>query len=260
MLSFKRPPNPERTGGAKLPMPFGGLDKLGVSFRRSEVVLIAGTPGAGKSTFAHIIAVKSEVPTLYIAADTSEWTMRVRTLATLSGLTQAEAEAGMLDTPDPEWWSGIDHIAWSFEAGPTVDYIALEAEAYAEVFGEYPEMIVVDNLIDAAEEDGGDEWGALRKTMKRLKRLARHTDSCVVVLHHVSEANSFNGAPARAAIQGKVAQLPALVITIGNLDGEHLHLGVVKYRYGRAADNGSYGCVMEFDGARMQLRDKVSRF
>lgn len=262
MLSFKRPAAAERAGGAKLPMPWATLDRLDVSLRRSEVSMIAGVPGAGKSSLALVYALRAKVPTLYIAADTSEWTMRVRTLAALTGKTQAFVEKALTDEPAFDWFAQADHIAWCFDAAPSIPSIRVELDAYNEVHGLYPELIVVDNLIDIAQGQG-DEWQALRATMKDLKVLARDVDAAVAVLHHVSEADGskFKGsnAPTRAAIQGKVAQLPALILTLDSVN-DQMYIGVVKNRYGQAAANGSYGVALEFDATRMQIGDRVLRF
>lgn len=263
MLSFVRPSRSAKEGGEKLPMPFKSLEQMGASLRRSEVSMLAGTPGSGKSSLALSLAIKAQVPALYVAADTSEWTMRVRTLAALSGKDQAICEKALLDEPDESWFSGANHIAWSFDSSPSIEQIRLELDAYDEVHGTVPHLIVVDNLIDVAQ-NAGDEWAALRATMKDLKVLARDTRASVLVLHHVSEADvrkfrsSF--APPRYAIQGKVSQLPALVLTLDSTAPHTMHLGIVKNRYGQASENGSYGPALQFNPSTMQISDHVVRF
>lgn len=262
MLSFKRPSSSDRTGGHKLPMPLKSLEKMGVAIRRSEVSMIAGVPGAGKSALAMNLALFAKVPTLYVAADTSEWTMRMRTLAALTGETQAMCERAMVNGLDPAAFADADHMAWVFESDPSIDAIRLEIAAYVEVHGVAPELVVVDNLIDISE-DGSDEWQALRRTMKGLKKLARQYDTAVLVLHHTSEASQIKilHAPPRSAIQGKVAQLPALILTVDNSrQPEVMAVGIVKNRYGMANPNGSYGPALEFDGSRMTVTDKRMRF
>lgn len=260
MLSFKRPSSQNRGGGHRLPMPFKSLAKLGVAIRRSELSMIAGVPGAGKSALALNLALKMGVPTLYVAADTSEWTMRIRTLACLHGIPQAVVEERLLKGEELDF-SGADHIAWCFDAEPTVSSIRVELEAFAEVHGVYPELIIVDNLIDIAQ-GSGDEWQMLRATMKELKVLARETDSAVVVLHHISEDNKiqFTLAPPRWAIQGKVNQLPALILTLGALVTGSIGVGIVKNRGDQANPNGAFGVTLDFDGSLMQITDKRHRF
>ena len=244
--------------GTSLPIPFKTLTDLGVQIRQSELTLIAGQPGVGKSSLALAIVVHAKVPTLYVCADTSEQTMRTRTAAMLSGVTQEEAERRMFS--DVSWARGIfeqtRHIAWSFDATPSLTSIEEEIAAYEEVHGLTPSLIVVDNLIDVAVE-GADEWGGLRQTMKRLKNLARETESAVLVLHHTSEAvTSIGLAPPRSALQGKVAQLPAVILTVDvRQDQEQMSVAVVKNRFGQANAAGNFGGWLDFIPARMLLQD-----
>ena len=78
----------------------------------------------------------------------------------------------------------------------------------------------------------------MRAVMKELKYLARATNAAVVVLHHTSEAVQGVPCQPRSAIQGKVAQLPALICTLGTV-GTSLGVASVKNRYGRADANGT---------------------
>lgn len=258
MLSFKRPCRPvDDPTQNKLPMALEGLADYGVYLRRSELTMFAGIPGAGKSSVALDIAIRTAVPTLYIAADTAEMTMRIRTLASITGLPQAECEAALeAGTGDDTWFDKAEHIAWCFDASPTIDSIYLEVDAFEEVHGQPPALIVVDNLSDVADSDG-DEWQVLRAMMKLLKILARDTQAAVLVLHHISEgADNFKGsnAPPRRAIQGKVSQLPALVVTLEFLEeASTMYFGIVKHRYGKFNKNGSYGPAMHFDPVRMRF-------
>jgi predicted ATP-dependent serine protease len=234
-------------------MPLTSLRTKGAELRRSEVSMIAGMPGAGKSALALHIAVHAQVPTLYFAADTSRHTMQVRTDAMLTGrpMTVAEEQPCGADV-----LSRSEHIAWSFDASPSSEDVRLEVAAFEEVHGMEPELIVVDNLIDLAE-GGGDEWQALRATMKELKVLARDTQSSVLVLHHVSEGlKNMLFAPPRSSIQGKVAQLPALILTLDSqTSAGSMTVGVVKNRYGAAAANGSYGVTLDIDLGSMSIQD-----
>ena len=79
-------------GGEPLPSIFREFDLNKVIIRRSEVSMIAGTPGAGKSTLALAIALRSKVPTLYVSADTNAHTMAMRLLSMITAKTQGDAE------------------------------------------------------------------------------------------------------------------------------------------------------------------------
>jgi hypothetical protein len=90
--------------------------------------------------------------------------------------------------------------------------------------------------------------------MKELKYLARATNSAVVVLHHTSEAITGTPCQPRSAIQGKVAQLPALICTLG-VSGGSMGVAVVKNRYGRANAEGTFVSWIEFLPEYMWLSD-----
>jgi predicted ATP-dependent serine protease len=189
-----------------------------IVFRRAEISMIAGTPGAGKSSVALALALRAKVPTLYVSADTNAHTMAMRLLSMITGKTQSEAEH-MLENDVADSREVINensgHIFWSFESSPTLDDLDQEVSAFEELWGCSPTLIVIDNLMDMAN-DGGEEFANMRSTLKELKYLARDTNAAVVVLHHTKE--SYTGTPCqpRSALQGMVAQLPALICTVGS--------------------------------------------
>ena len=77
-------------GGATLPVVWQSLAAQQIAIRYGEVSMIAGPPGAGKSTLALSLAVRAIVPTLYISADTHSHTMSLRLLALLTGRQQQD--------------------------------------------------------------------------------------------------------------------------------------------------------------------------
>ena len=226
-------------GGEPLPVLFRDFERNQIIFRRAEVALIAAAPGAGKSMLALSLALRTNVPTLYISADTNAHTMAMRLASMISGRSQGEVEGKLVS--DSGWTRQVlakgSHIHWSFESSPTLEDINEEVEAFEELWGCSPTMIIVDNLMDIAS-DGGEEFSTMRAIMKELKYLARATNACVVVLHHTSEAVPGTPCQPRSAIQGKVSQLPALILTLGQQGGS-LAVAVVKNRYGRADANGN---------------------
>ena len=226
-------------GGEPLPVPFKAFESTQIAIRRSELTMMAAVPGAGKSMLALAIALKTNVPTLYISADTNAHTMAMRLASMISGKSQGDVEK--LLTNDIGWTRAVlsrgAHIVWSFESSPTLEDIAEEVKAFEELWGQAPELIVVDNLMDVAT-DGGEEFASMRAIMKELKYLARATNAAVLVLHHTSEGVQGTPCQPRSALQGKVAQLPALILTLG-LVGTSLACAVVKNRYGKADANGT---------------------
>jgi predicted ATP-dependent serine protease len=249
----------KEVGGEPLPLTFKSLQQNEIVLRRAELNLIAGTPGAGKSSIALAIAVQAQVPTLYMSADTNAHTMGMRVVAMATGMTQSNAEQILKQDKDSaeNILKQFDYLRWSFESSPTLSDIDESVQAFETTWGTSPTLIVIDNLMDIAM-DGHEEFSGMRAAMKELKYLARDTNACVLVLHHTKEG--FIGTPCqpRSAIQGLVNQIPALILTIGQeIIGESIYLCVaaVKNRYGRADATGNTFTMLSFDPASMQLKD-----
>jgi RecA-family ATPase len=158
---------------------------------------------------------------------------------------------------DTGWTKAVlhraSHIVWSFESSPTLQDILEEVEAFEELWGVPPEAIFVDNLMDIAT-DGGEEFASMRAIMKELKYLARATNAGVIILHHTSEGVLGTPCQPRSALQGKVAQLPALICTLG-IVGTSMAIAPVKNRYGRADANANLTYWLSFNPEYMYVED-----
>ena len=248
-------------GGEPLPSVFRTFDANKVVIRRSEISMIAGTPGAGKSTLALAIALRAKVPTLYISADTNAHTMAMRLLSMIINKPQSEAEMLLVDDVENSRKTinnSSGHIFWSFESAPTLSDLDQEVEAFEELWGCAPTLIVIDNLMDIAN-DGGEEFAAMRSTIKELKYLARDTNAAVLLLHHTKE--SYVGSPCqpRSALQGMVAQLPALICTVGSDAPGFIAVAPVKNRYGKADPSGATAFWLQFNPELMDVSDIPER-
>lgn len=242
-------------GGEPLPPVFKAFENAKIVVRRAEVSMFAAVPGAGKSTLALALALEMKVPTLYICADTNAHTMAMRLASMISGKSQGDVE--YLLNNDLDWARTVlargAHIVWSFESSPTLEDIAEEVAAFEELWGCAPAAIFIDNLMDVAT-DGGEEFASMRAIMKEFKFLARDTNAAVVVLHHTSEAVSGDPCQPRSAIQGKVAQIPALICTLGVV-GSSMAIAPVKNRYGKADANGNYYTWLAWNPEFMYMKD-----
>jgi len=263
MKTLRRSIKKADVGGEPLPAPFQAFARAGIVLRRAEVTVIAGTPGAGKSTVALHIAAKLQMPTLYFSADTNAHTMAMRLIALSGKMTQAEAEVLMLNHPETaeSVLAENNHLYWSFESSPTLKDLDEEVSAFETMWGRSPTLIVVDNLMDIAM-DGHEEFGGMRQAMKELKFLARDTNACVLVLHHTQEGITGTPCQPRSALQGKVAQVPAMVLTVGqkmlpNQIDSYLCVAPVKNRYGKADQTGNSYVELSFDPASMYLEDVI---
>ena len=261
MRTLARAVGSKDIGGEPLPHIFRTFEANKVVIRRAEISMIAGTPGAGKSTLALALALRSKVPTLYVSADTNAHTMAMRLLSMITGKPQSDAELLLNDDVTGSRKiinEASGHIFWSFESAPTLADIDQEVLAFEELWGCAPTLIVVDNLMDIAN-DGGEEFAGMRSTIKELKYLARDTNAAVLVLHHTKESYVGNPCQPRSALQGMVAQLPALICTVGTNAPGYIAVAPVKNRYGKADPSGDTAFWLQFNPEIMDVSDIPER-
>lgn len=228
-------------------------------FYRGQLVLIAAGPGTGKSGLVLTQALLSGVTCLYFSADSDSFVQLSRSIAITYGCTLADAsqairdgnlgryEHALIDTP----------IRIIYDANPSLDTVASSVESYYELYGEFPQMIVVDNVTNV-RMDGGDEddpFSGLEGLMDYLHELARETEACVVGLHHVT--GSFNDAEKPiplSGVKGQITRVPEMVLTLHRVD-ESLRVSTVKNRAGRADPSGQSYAELQFNGDRMGISD-----
>ena len=260
MLSLTRAWSGATTKAAPLPDVWDTLKNKQVRFRRGQLTMVAAAPNAGKSMFALVYAIKAKVPTLFFSADTDVTTVMIRAASHVSGHAQITVEQN-LDVKSAYYDDSFEkmrHIQWVFDSSPSLDDIELEVKAYQELYGIAPQLIVVDNLMNVAAETD-NEWAGLRAIMMELHDLARNTEACVLVLHHVSEASEYGDGtypPARRSIHGKVSQLPSLMLTLGyDPLGKQLRVAAVKNRFGPNSADGKDWVALDANYAACQIGD-----
>lgn len=273
MLNLQRAWKSTTTKATPLPDVWKDLKEKQIRFRRGQVCMVAAAPNAGKSMFALIYAIKANVPTLFFSADTDIATVMMRTAAHISGHSQMLVEENLNKNPKyyDTKFDQVKNIQWVFDSSPSLDDIELEIKAYIELYGIAPELIVIDNLMNVVAESD-NEWAGLRAIMVDLHDMARQTEACVMVLHHVSEQTEYGSTtepPARRSIHGKVSQLPAMILTLGYEPIQNLlRVAAVKNRFGKHTADGrdyatlfvNYGSCQISDAdefGRMYRRDAV---
>ena len=260
MLDLSRAWGGVLTKATPLPDVWNCLAAKHIKFRRGQVCMVAAAPNAGKSMFALIYAMKAQVPTLFFSADTDTTTVMMRAAAQSSGHTQVSVEANLSNNSHhyDSHFAKFSHIKWVFDSNPSLDDIELEIKAYVELYGEAPELIVIDNLMNVSAETD-NEWAGLRAIMMELHDMARKTEACVLVLHHVSEQSEYgnpSNPPARRAIHGKVSQLPALILTLGYDPSQQvLRVAAVKNRFGPHTADASDFATLYVNYAACQIGD-----
>jgi KaiC/GvpD/RAD55 family RecA-like ATPase len=221
-----------------LPDVFTPLREAGIRPRRGTVTMFAGTPGSMKTFMVLYMLARMGLPTLFFSADTDSKTITKRAAAMLTGDTQDSVEASLRTDGGASFYADelerLSMIRWVFESDPTYRDLELETMAFAEAHGRYPEVIVVDNLMNVVGQNE-DEWGSMRDTTKAFKRLVRFTDAALFVLHHMAERRTDNTSPApRSDLQGKVSQLPETILSLAFDGTSELKVAPVKNRFGPA--------------------------
>jgi len=243
--------------GEPIPAVFEELMVEGADIRMGEMTLIASAPGVGKSLIAVTLAVKAGVPTLFFSADTRPFTTGVRIGAMLTGRTIAEVDHAMRNGQKQEYVNLMSdktpHISWQFKSCPTVKEIEQDVAAFAVKWGDYPHLIVVDNLRNVYSDE--DDYTGFRHNIEALNILSAETGSAVVVLHHLTGSYD-DGAqiPPLSALEGKVSKLPSMVLNLFNGNRGDIGCAIVKNRYGAANPAGRLYVFFSTDLERVQIR------
>jgi len=238
--------------GESLPTVFQQLADMGAHFRRGQLSLVAAAPGGGKSAVASHLALKMTyddvfeqgVPTLYFSADSDRGTLGVRLAAGVLNKHLTDVEA-LIESDDPETWAQIEkaleHVWFNWDPCPGLHDIEKEIEAYVEVMGEYPHLIIVDNLKNLVPDAAGQRHEEYDQIMEWLKILASETKAHVLVLHHVTGMYENGNEPIPLnGLLGKPGKACRLILTLYMVerDPDVMGLCIVKNSNGKADASG----------------------
>lgn len=248
--------------GEPLPDVFPALGKLGAHLRRGQLSLWAAAPGGGKSAVASEIVLKmrradgSKPKVMYFSADSDKGTLGTRLVAGVTGMHLMDAEEALQDPQSPVWAqveSELDNVWFNWNSSPGFSDIEGELAAYCEVTGEYPDLIVFDNLKNLVPDSGGAAHEQYDEMMEWLKILAIETKSHVMVLHHVT-GNWENGdepIPLNGLL-GKPGKACRLIMTLYMVqrDPDVLGMCIVKNSNGKADGSGRLRVSCPWDPSR----------
>jgi len=153
-------------------------------------------------------------------------------------------------------------IRFNYSASPTLDQIETSMRSYEEVYGDFPALVVIDNVTNVRTGGDNDEdpFSGLESLMDYLHDMARSTAACVVGLHHVT--GPFNDADKPiplSGVKGQIARVPEMVLTLHKESDDFgptlLNISTVKNRGGKADPSGNDFVCLEFSGDTMQIKD-----
>lgn len=207
-------------------------------FRGSQVTVIGGEPGAQKSGFATWLVARWNLPTLFFSADTDQATAVARLIGAASGAPYTTVMQAF-NTGNEGFYEDILeklNVNFSYKPDPDLEDIWAEVDAYVEAWDSFPRVIVIDNLLDVMPPSGDNETSGYKAILLEVKKLARRTGACVLILHHMREESVREGRrehpPSRARLMGRVSQTPENVLSVALVDGEVLAVCPVKHRGG----------------------------
>lgn len=252
-------------GGEPIPTGWKALDNAGIVFRRGQLVLIAAGPGTAKSALTLAMTIQSEVPSMIFSADSDAFTQMTRAISMLTGLDLSETTEMVLhDTIPDDIADQMSSVALriDYESSPSSDDMEEILEAYWELYGEYPTIIVIDNItnVDGVGGDDTDYSAGLEGLMDYLHSMARETAACVIGLHHVKgEYNNGDKPIPLSGVKGQIGRVPEMILTLHKrpLDDDTMILCIskVKVRGGQPDPTGMTWAELEFIGKKMSFKD-----
>lgn len=238
-----------------------GFHTRDVKLRRGSITLIGAAPGVGKSVMALVIALRSGLQTQYHAMDSDPNSVLVRLVSSAVPIhmSQAEQEVAQDGMYAQMVYDQVNWIDFQFPSSPDVDELVRRTWAHAEIHGRFPELIVVDNLMDI--DFDGFEKDAHPWIVKQLEKLAARTEAAVLILCHVTgEYESGDRPIPQSGFLYKIAKKATLALTLYHRSATELVVSVVKNRWGEADASGTrVQVVLARDYGRMQITDVDER-
>jgi len=254
------------SAGDPLPTVWKSLESRGTRFLRGQLCLVCAGPGVGKSALILNYALKAKVPTLYFSADSDAFTQLSRSLSIVTGepmdKTTKMVRDGDLGSADNEF-ADIP-IRFNYSASPTLTQIESSMRSYEEVYGDYPALVIVDNItnVRTGGDHDDDPFSGLEALMDELHVMARFTGACVIGLHHVTGGYNDADRPIPlSGVKGQIARVPEMVLTLHKVaeqfGPDSLRVSTVKNRGGKSDPSGQEWVGLDFSGDTMSIKEVV---
>lgn len=235
------------------------LYQLGLNARIGDVIMIAGRSGGQKSGFALWWVQNMGLDTLYMSGDMTAPEAASRLAASTTGTPARQVLADFAAGNLAPYTEALNASRVSFAFGQPITWEAIigNVEAAVEARNAYPEVIVIDNLMDMA--GGESDYAAQTAAMQDLTGLARATGATLLILHHASEKGvdvDLSAPPARRTIKNGLSEKPQIVLGVQFVDhplGPEMRIGILKQRSGKCDPSGQ-------TYARLAAYPEVTRF
>jgi hypothetical protein len=154
------------------------------------------------------------------------------------------------------------YIRYDFKASPSTDDLDDELKAYAMTYGQWPQIIVMDNISNLDVGGGATDTAALEECCNYLHEVARETGAAVIALHHVQGTYNDGNMPVPlSGLRGQIGRVPEMVLTLHNAADEFdtaagrsvIGVNVVKNRGGRADPSAKTVIKLDYEPERMRL-------
>jgi KaiC/GvpD/RAD55 family RecA-like ATPase len=250
-----------RDEGEVLPTVFKTLAEKDIHFFRGSVHVIAAAPGVGKSILALCLAIQMGLPTLYICADTPRHITAVRAGQMLTHNYKAVVEAQLEEDDSSIWeaYKSADHIGAFYRSGISPDEITEMIGAFAEIRGEFPTLVILDNLTNVSYE-GDSESAAQKRIVAELDTVAKDANICMVILMHVSGTYKNGTTPIpQDGVMNKLSEYQHTTLTLTrSIDERELLVACVKNRTGPSDPSGNTRFALRADFDVMSLSDRAT--
>jgi len=241
-----RAPRPGRATG------FENLDRVLSGGFRPGLVVIAGTPGAGKTTYVNQLAAQmaaAGAPVLFFSYEQSAEELRLKTLSRLSRVNNEFLKTGDIGQQWPHLERAVEDYRYfgdrmkivecdSRYTISTIRMMALQEQARMD----QPPAIVIDYLqiLPTGDLSPADKRLQIDALMSELRRLARDLDTTVIAVSAMSRASYEHAALDSFKESGGIEYTADVAAILKVEDGDvpatrTVTLRIVKNRNGRRA-------------------------
>jgi hypothetical protein len=255
---------------------FQRLYSMGCVPRRGEVTLVAGLPGACKSMFALHWVLEMNLPTIYFSVDSNPHTQMSRLIANRTGEWTSRVEE-TLKAGEGWKYDGVfsgTNVFFSYEVA-SITWIEHEISAYVELNNQYPDVVVIDNLMDIDHKVESNEYGDMRAILGEFRKIAHDTGITFIVLAHMNESSAAltvtkpdpNRPGDRSAyplpsrdLAGKVGQRPEIVLSVArDEETQDFRISAVKNRHGESSKGANRWATIGIVPGRSSFYDPSNR-